>query len=81
LTCRSNAGLRRGFNLLPVLMTGLSFIASWLHIRWLNASCAGRGANMVLLAVAFFLLFYIPAAWCCTDQQSDSVIKSLWARR
>jgi membrane protein insertase Oxa1/YidC/SpoIIIJ len=74
------------FNLLPVLMTGLSFIASWLHNPLaLNAQLRGRQVrNMILLAVAFFLLFYtFPAGMVLywTTNNLISVIKSLWARR
>jgi YidC/Oxa1 family membrane protein insertase len=74
------------FNLLPVLMTGLSFIASWLHNPLaLNAELRGRQVrNMILLAIAFFLLFYtFPAGMVLywTTNNLISVIKSLWARR
>jgi YidC/Oxa1 family membrane protein insertase len=74
------------FNLLPVLMTGLSFVASWLHNPLaLNAELRGRQVrNMILLAVAFFLLFYtFPAGMVLywTTNNLISVIKSLWARR
>jgi YidC/Oxa1 family membrane protein insertase len=74
------------FNLLPVLMTGLSFIASMLHNPLaLNAELRGRQVrNMILLAAAFFLLFYtFPAGMVLywTTNNLISVIKSLWARR
>ena len=67
-------------------MTGLSFIASWLHNPLaLNAELRGRQVrNMILLAVAFFLLFYtFPAGMVLywTSNNLISVIKSLWARR
>jgi YidC/Oxa1 family membrane protein insertase len=73
-------------NLLPFLMTGLSFIASMLHKPLaLNAELRGRQVrNMVLLALAFFVLFYtFPAGMVLywTTNNLISVIKSLWARR
>jgi YidC/Oxa1 family membrane protein insertase len=74
------------FNLLPVLMTGLSFIASMLHKPLaLDAALRGKQVrNMILLAVAFFVLFYtFPAGMVLywTTNNLISVIKSLWARR
>ena len=74
------------FNLLPFLMTGLSFIASMLHKPLaLDAELRGRQVrNMILLAVAFFVLFYtFPAGMVLywTTNNLISVIKSLWARR
>ena len=74
------------FNLLPVLMTARSVIASWLHNPLaLNAELRGRQVrNMVLLAVAFFLLFYtfpVGMVLYWTSNNLISVIKSLWARR
>jgi len=73
-------------NLLPFLMTGLSFIASMLHNPLaLNAELRRRQVrNMLLLAVAFFVLFYtFPAGMVLywTTNNLISVIKSLWARR
>lgn len=73
-------------NLLPFLMTGLSFVASWLHKPpALDAESRGRQVrNMVLLAMAFFVLFYtFPAGMVLywTTNNLISVIKSLWARR
>jgi YidC/Oxa1 family membrane protein insertase len=74
------------FNLLPFLMTGLSFIASMLHKPLaLDAVLRGKQVrNMLLLAVAFFVLFYtFPAGMVLywTTNNLISVIKSLWARR
>jgi len=74
------------FNLLPFLMTGLSFIASMLHKPLaLDAELRGKQVrNMLLLAVAFFVLFYtFPAGMVLywTTNNLISVIKSLWARR
>ena len=73
-------------NLLPFLMTGLSVAASALHSTpALNADMRRRQAfNMVLLAAAFFVLFYtFPAGMVLywTTNNLISVIKSLWARR
>jgi YidC/Oxa1 family membrane protein insertase len=73
-------------NLLPFLMTGLSFIASWLHKPLaLTAELRRKQVrNMLLLAVAFFALFYtFPAGMVLywTTNNLISVIKSLWARR
>jgi YidC/Oxa1 family membrane protein insertase len=73
-------------NLLPFLMTGLSFIASMLHKPLaLNAELRRRQVrNMVLLALAFFVLFYtFPAGMVLywTTNNLISVIKSLWASR
>jgi len=74
------------FNLLPFLMTGLSFIASMLHKPLaLDAELRGRQVrNMILLALAFFVLFYtFPAGMVLywTTNNLISVIKSAWARR
>ena len=74
------------FNLLPFLMTGLSFIASWLHKPpALTPELLRRQVrNMLLLAVFFFALFYtFPAGMVLywTTNNLISVIKSLWARR
>jgi YidC/Oxa1 family membrane protein insertase len=73
-------------NLLPFLMTGLSFVASMLHKPLaLNAELRARQVrNMILLALAFFVLFYtFPAGMVLywTTNNLISVIKSLWARR
>jgi YidC/Oxa1 family membrane protein insertase len=73
-------------NLLPFLMTGLSVIASALHNPLaLNAELRAKQVrNMLLLAVAFFVLFYtFPAGMVLywTTNNLISVIKSLWARR
>jgi YidC/Oxa1 family membrane protein insertase len=74
------------FNLLPFLMTALSFVASVLHKPLaLNAELRHRQVrNMILLALAFFVLFYtFPAGMVLywTTNNLISVIKSLWARR
>ena len=73
-------------NLLPFLMTTLSFIASALHKPLaLNAELRRKQViNMVLLAVVFFVLFYtFPAGMVLywTTNNLISVTKSLWARR
>jgi len=73
-------------NLLPFLMTGLSLVASALHNPLaLNAELRKKQVrNMILLAVAFFVLFYtFPAGMVLywTTNNLISVIKSLWARR
>lgn len=73
-------------NLLPFLMTGLSFVASWLHQPPALTDDLRRRQvrNMVLLAVFFFALFYtFPAGMVLywTTNNLISVIKSLWARR
>ena len=74
------------FNLLPFLMTTLSFIASALHKPLaLNAELRRKQViNMILLAVVFFVLFYtFPAGMVLywTTNNLISVSKSLWARR
>ncbi len=74
------------FNLLPFLMTGLSVVASALHKPLaLEGDLRRRQVrNMLLLAVAFFVLFYtFPAGMVLywTTNNLISVIKSLWARR
>ena len=74
------------FNLLPFLMTGLSVVASALHNPLsLDAGLRRKQVrNMVLLAIAFFVLFYtFPAGMVLywTTNNLISVIKSLWARR
>jgi len=73
-------------NLLPFLMTTLSFIASALHKPLaLNAELRRKQViNMILLAVLFFVLFYtFPAGMVLywTTNNLISVAKSLWARR
>ena len=67
-------------------MTGLSVVASSLHNPLaLNAELRKKQVrNMLLLAVAFFVLFYtFPAGMVLywTTNNLISVIKSLWARR
>ena len=72
-------------NLLPFLMTGLSVVASLLHHPLaLNAELRARQVrNMVLLALAFFVLFYtFPAGMVLywTTNNLISVCKSAWVR-
>jgi YidC/Oxa1 family membrane protein insertase len=74
------------FNLLPFLMTGLSFIASALHKPLaLNTELRRKQViNMVLLSLLFFGLFYtFPAGMVLywTTNNLISVAKSAWARR
>jgi YidC/Oxa1 family membrane protein insertase len=74
------------FNLLPFMMTGLSVIASALHnpLALDHDLRVKQVRNMVLLAVAFFVLFYtFPAGMVLywTTNNLISVIKNLWARR
>ena len=74
-----------GLNLLPFLMTGLSVVASLLHNPLaLNAELRNRQVrNMLLLAVAFFVLFYtFPAGMVLywTTNNLISVCKSAWVR-
>jgi YidC/Oxa1 family membrane protein insertase len=73
-------------NLLPFVMTGLSFFASLLHKPLvLNAESRHRQVrNMILLAALFFVLFYtFPAGMVLywTTNNLISVTKSLWVRR
>jgi len=73
-------------NALPFLMTGLSVVASALHNPpALTLELRKKQVrNMLLLAVAFFMLFYtFPAGMVLywTTNNLISVIKSLWARR
>jgi len=73
-----------GFNLLPWVMTGLSIWASLLHQPLaLQADLRQRQVrNMILLAFAFFVLFYtFPAGMVLywTTNNLISVGKSLWA--
>ncbi len=73
-----------GINLLPWLMTGLSVWASLLHKPLaLQADLRQRQVrNMILLAAAFFVLFYtFPAGMVLywTTNNLISVAKSLWA--
>ena len=72
------------FNLLPFLMTGLSVWASLLHKPLaLQAELRQKQVrNMILLAAAFFVLFYtFPAGMVLywTTNNLISVVKSLWA--
>jgi membrane protein insertase Oxa1/YidC/SpoIIIJ len=73
-------------NLLPFLMTGLSVVASALHNPLAIDGDLRRKQlrNMLLLAFAFFVLFYtFPAGMVLywTTNNLISVIKSVWARR
>jgi YidC/Oxa1 family membrane protein insertase len=73
-------------NLLPFLMTGLSVVASSLHNPpALTVELRRKQVrNMLLLAAAFFVLFYtFPAGMVLywTTNNLISVSKSLWARR
>ncbi len=73
-------------NLLPLLMTGLSTVASVLHNPpALNVELRKKQVrNMMLLAIGFFALFYtFPAGMVLywTTSNLISVIKSIWARR
>jgi YidC/Oxa1 family membrane protein insertase len=73
-----------GFNLLPWVMTGLSVWASLLHKPLaLQADLRQRQVrNMILLAFAFFVLFYtFPAGMVLywTTNNLISVGKSVWA--
>jgi len=73
-------------NALPFLMTGLSVVASILHNPLaLNTGLRKKQVrNMLLLALAFFVLFYtFPAGMVLywTTNNLISVIKSIWARR
>lgn len=73
-----------GFNLLPWVMTGLSIWASLLHKPLaLQADLRQRQVrNMILLAFAFFVLFYtFPAGMVLywTTNNLISVGKSVWA--
>jgi YidC/Oxa1 family membrane protein insertase len=73
-------------NLLPFLMTGLSVVASALHNPLAIDGDLRRKQlrHMLLLAFAFFVLFYTcPAGMVLywTTNNLISVIKSVWARR
>ncbi len=73
-----------GFNLLPLLMTGLSVWASLLHKPLaLQAELRQKQVrNMILLAGAFFVLFYtFPSGMVLywTTNNLISLVKSLWA--
>ncbi len=73
-------------NALPFLMTGLSVVASALHnpLALTTELRKKQVRNMLLLATAFFVLFYtFPAGMVLywTTNNLISVIKSLWARR
>jgi YidC/Oxa1 family membrane protein insertase len=72
-----------GFNLLPFLMTGLSVWASLLHKPLaLQADLRkSQVRNMILLAAAFFVLFYtFPAGMVLYWATNNliSVVKNLW---
>lgn len=73
-------------NLLPFLMTGLSVAASYLHNPpALTPQMHKRQyRNLVIMAVAFFLLFYtFPAGMVLywTTNNLISIIKEMWSRR
>ncbi len=72
-----------GFNLLPFLMTGLSVWASQLHKPLALQADLRRSQvrNMILLAAAFFVLFYtFPAGMVLYWATNNliSVIRNLW---
>lgn len=72
-------------NLLPFIMTALSVLASWLHQPLSQHPDLRRRQlrNMIVLAVAFFVLFYtFPAGMVLywTTNNLISVGKGLWAR-
>jgi membrane protein insertase Oxa1/YidC/SpoIIIJ len=73
-----------GFNLLPWLMTGLSVWASLLHrpLALQHELRQRQVRNMILLAAAFFVLFYtFPAGMVLywTTNNLISVVRNLWA--
>jgi len=73
-------------NLLPFIMTGLSFIASKLHSHpAMDAAHRRRHSrNLVLMALGFLVLFYtFPAGMVLywTTNNLISVIKTLWKKR
>jgi len=73
-------------NLLPFIMTGLSFIASKLHSHpAMDAAHRRRHSrNLVLMALGFLVLFYtFPAGMVLywTTNNLISVLKTLWKKR
>jgi len=73
-------------NLLPFIMTGLSFIASKLHSHpAMDAAHRRRHSrNLVLMALGFLVLFYtFPAGMVLywTTNNLISVVKTLWKKR
>jgi len=73
-------------NLLPFIMTGFSFVASKLHAHPAMDAAQQRkqSRNLVLMSVAFLVLFYtFPAGMVLywTTNNLISVIKILWKKR
>lgn len=73
-------------NLLPFIMTGFSYIASRLHSHPAMDAAQQRkhSRNLVLMSLAFLVLFYtFPAGMVLywTTNNLISVIKTLWKRR
>lgn len=73
-------------NLLPFIMTGFSFVASKLHSHPAMdvATQHKHSRNLVLMSLAFLILFYtFPAGMVLywTTNNLISVIKTLWKRR
>jgi YidC/Oxa1 family membrane protein insertase len=73
-------------NLLPFIMTGLSFIASKLHSHPAMDAAQRRrhSRNLVLMALGFLVLFYtFPAGMVLywTTNNLISVVKTLWKKR
>ena len=73
-------------NLLPFIMTGFSFIASKMHSHpAMNAAQQRKHSrNLVLMSLAFLVLFYtFPAGMVLywTTNNLISVIKALWKKR
>jgi len=73
-------------NLLPFIMTGLSFVASKLHSHpAMDAAHRRRHSrNLVLMALGFLVLFYtFPAGMVLywTTNNLISVVKTLWKKR
>ncbi|MFC1702401.1 YidC/Oxa1 family membrane protein insertase, partial [Pseudomonadota bacterium] len=72
-------------NLLPFIMTGFSFIASKMHSHPAMDVAQQRkhSRNLVLMSLAFLVLFYtFPAGMVLywTTNNLISVIKALWKR-
>jgi YidC/Oxa1 family membrane protein insertase len=73
-------------NLLPFIMTGFSFIASKMHSHPAMDAAQQRkhSRNLVLMSLAFLVLFYtFPAGMVLywTTNNLISVIKALWKKR
>jgi YidC/Oxa1 family membrane protein insertase len=78
--------LGSALNLLPFLMTGLSVLASWLHRPAAQHPSLRKKQvrNMLLLAAAFFVLFYtFPAGMVLywTTNNLISAVKGGWQHR